>query len=144
MNTHKLQRNVFCLFMHLFTQKDCDTSDNCHQKFILHNFCCKISNHMLSIMIKLSTLIHLYFIYICIFLYNSLTIKQVMPVTSTKSFIWNHEIHDNISDNWKEDFTDIYKYEEGRQVMSSVWFIFQNQRVLCCLFVSCLFYKGLC
>jgi len=34
-----------------------DTSDNFHEKFILQNGRCKVSNHMLSIITKLSRLV---------------------------------------------------------------------------------------
>ncbi len=42
-----------------------------------------------GILTKLSSLIHLYSVIFLFFFYNSLTIKQVIPVSSNKSLMWN-------------------------------------------------------
>ncbi len=54
-------------------------------KWLLQGIKPHVVNH--GILTKLRCLIHLYSSFF--FFYNSLTIKQVIPVRSTKSFIWN-------------------------------------------------------
>ncbi len=80
-------------FVHLFTHKEgqvTPVTDLHHWRFSwkMHFTIWLLQdikphgNH--GILIKLSSLIRLY----NSFFYNSLTIKQVIPVSSTKSFIW--------------------------------------------------------
>ncbi len=102
-------------------------SDNFHEKMhftksLLQDIKPHVVNH--GILTKLSSLIHLYSIFLQ-FPNNEL-------VSSTKILIWNHEINENISDNWKETlhghfFIDLQ--EKVNQGMS-VWFLLLNKLFL--------------